>query len=341
MLRKSLFLVLLAATPAAAKDRTPIRDNATDGGVPSAETLGRGNTFAADMGGPASGSENPANLIDSSQNAMFGTARVATDSNLDDDVALGNDPLEGKVMQYFSLAGEKGVIFYEPISRINDTEILNPASPSTDYRQVEYDANAFGIAGAEQFGQGSIGLSIAYLHSSINVIEKQTGVPDKNNYDTADGVRMNVGVRYPTGPAMWGLVVQNAPGMMWGKDYKKNILPFKARIGNRVRVAKDLYLSGDWERRYYHEGSNDESYYYLGAEAFTSTYAVLRGGYFGRDLNKSDRRTATAGITFIARSGARISYTMEMFEVNNEHVRSSLVSLQLPFQSEEETSTRK
>jgi len=48
--------------PALAKDRTPLSDQAYDGGIISAESLGRGQTIASNQGTLASGSENPAAL---------------------------------------------------------------------------------------------------------------------------------------------------------------------------------------------------------------------------------------------------------------------------------------
>lgn len=241
------------------------------------------------------------------------------------------DPLDGKVLQYVSMRGEKGTIFFEPLSRMR---------LSDGNQDVRYDADAFGFAGSEQMGAGSIGLSVAYLHSSIDVVEHQAGLPDKSIYDTADGLRMNIGIRYPTGPATWGLLVQNAPGFLWGKEYQREILPFKARIGNTLMMVKDLYLSADYERRFYHEGSHQQSYYYVGIEALLSDYAVLRGGYFGTDVYQSDNRTATLGLSLINKSGAQISYAMEIFEQDGQSVKRSLVSIQSPFQSSEQSGLR-
>lgn len=321
----------LLAAPLAARERTPLSDRALDGGVISAETLGRGNTIASNRADPGAGSQNPAALADSAVNASFSTGLVGTSGGISDDVIASSDPLHGRVLQYFSFQGEKGVLFYEPLSRVRERHVIDTASPSTDYRDVEYSADAFGFAGAERLGAGSIGLSIAYLHSSIGVTEKRAGTPDKLSYDTADGLRLNIGIRYPTGPSMWGLLVQNAPGILWGKDYDRNLLPVIVRAGNTVRIAKGILFSVDYERRFYKEGSNAESYYYTGLETFLSDYAVLRGGFFGTDLYKPDERTATGGITFISKTGARISYAIEIYKLDEQRVKRSYVSLQAPF----------
>ena len=307
-----------------------------DGGVLSAESLGRGNTIASNIASPAAGSENPASLAESPTNATYATALVGISSDLPDNEAQSSDPLTGKVLQYLSLQGEKGVIFYEPLSRINQRDILDPASPTTDYRDVEYDATAFGFAGANKWGAGSIGISMAYLHSSIGLVERRAFQPDRIVVDTADGLRINLGVRYPTGPAMWGVMVQNLPGVLWGKDYHRNIFPMKTRIGNTVKIAQGVFLSADWERRFYHEGSNADNYVYVGLETFLSEYAVLRGGMFGTNINKSEERHSTAGITLVAKTGARLSYAIDIYEQDNVRVKRSLVSIQAPFTAEDD-----
>ncbi len=330
---------LLFVTSLQAKEKTPISDTALDGGVLSAETLGRGNTIASNRATPASGSENPAALADSPVNAVYTSVLVDTRSKLTPKQEQANDPLQGRVLQYLSIQGEKGVIYYEPLSRQNTTEVTNEASPTTDFRDVEYSADAIGFAGAERFGAGSIGLSIAYLHSSIGVEEHRSGAPDKFTSDTADGFRFNLGVRYPTGPAMWGILVQNAPAFLWGKDYSRELLPVRVRFGNTVRLAPGFLLSADWERRYYHEGSNKDDYFYLGDETAIGKYAVFRIGMYGTNLSNPRERHTTGGLSFIARSGAQLTYGLDISKEYDEDVKKSYLSFQFPFESVDDSSS--
>ncbi len=111
-----------------------------------------------------------------------------------------------------------------------------------------------GFAGSEKWKGGSVGFSLAYLRTSLATIDHTTGLPDVSNIDTGNGVRFNLGLKYPTGPAMWGLVLQNFPGFVWWKDYRRDILPVKLRIGNTWRASKSLYLSFDGEKRFLQGG---------------------------------------------------------------------------------------
>src|SRR5262245_505044 len=154
---------LTLGTSAWASPRAPVPETAYDSGVYSAETLGRGGTIASNRGTPASGSENPASLDQpADEGSLYTTLLVDTRSSLPDAVADQADPLRGKTIQYLSVGAEKGVLYYEPLSRLHRTDVLDSAAGTS--REVELNANAIGFAGATKFHQvGSFGLSLAYL----------------------------------------------------------------------------------------------------------------------------------------------------------------------------------
>ena len=326
---------LLAAGPAQADPRPPIPDAAFDGGVFSAESLGRGGTIASNRATPASGSENPASLDQPSESgSVYVTTLVDTRSDIDEELVHAVDPLHGKVLQYLAVAADKGVLFYEPVSRLRETQVVD--SSAGTFRDVELNANAIGFAGASRFRAGSIGISMAYLWSNLNVTERDGASILSTENDTSDGVRLNIGVRYPTGPAMWGLLVQNAPGFLWGGDYRRSQLPIRVRAGNTYRLAKGVLLSVEAERRFYNEGGRSDDFFYVGNESFVGKTLVLRAGAFGTSLNKSEDRRLTAGLSILAGSGTTISYAIEAFEVAEDKVKRSIVSVQIPFVTESE-----
>jgi hypothetical protein len=156
--------------------------------------------------------------------------------------------------------------------------------------------------------------------------------------DTADGVRLNLGARYPTGPTMWGIAVQNAPGFLWWKNHKRDQLPLKVRVGNTWRVKSGALLSLEWEQRYYKEGSNKEDYLHFGGEVKVSDMIFLRSGVFANDIGKPEDRHWTGGLTIKTGGGAEISYAIENFELNQEKVNRSFLSVTFPFDTTEETS---
>ncbi len=196
---------------------------------------------------------------------------------------------------------------------------------------VDYQANALGIAGAETWGKGSFGLSLAYLWSSLADVVRIPGQPDQSHLDTADGVRLNLGIRQPTGPLMWGVVLQNMPAFLWGDTYRRQMLPPIIRVGNTLRAYPGILLSIDWERRFYHEGGDPINQLYVGGEIFAGDKIVLRVGAFGQNLDESDQRHFTAGIGFRPHPGLELSYAYETYDLLEERVRRSFVSFKYPF----------
>jgi hypothetical protein len=332
----AFFCLIGFCQPAMARPGAPLPETVWDGGALSAESLGRGRTIAANMGSPASGSENPAALNDNAQNVSYATTLLRTSSSLEKEETRQADPLRNRNFQYLSLQGEKGAVFYEPLSRYEDTvPTENTPGGTTD---VRYEANALGIAGSESWGKGSFGLSMAYLWSTLSTTDHLSGQQDRNRFDTADGLRLNLGVRQPTGPLMWGLVLQNVPAFMWGSDYKRQMLPPTIRVGNTWKAYPGILFSLDWDRRFYAEGGDPKSQLYFGSEIFVGTNLVLRGGVFGADLGDPQRRHVTAGAGFRPHPGLELSYAYETYNVTEQSIRRHYLSLKYPFGSGEESS---
>lgn len=326
----ALLVIFAAVSPVLARERAPIPESAFDGGVTSAETLGRGNTIASNRGTPASGSENPASLEQPGDSgSMYSTLMVGTRSSLSREAANETDPVHGKVIQYLSVGADKGVLFYQPLSRLHQTDTVDASAGTT--RDVDLNANAIGFAGSQKMKAGSLGLSLAYLWSAMDVVERSSGSITSTVHDTSDGIQMNIGFRYPTGPAMWGLVVQNAPGFLWGGHYRREQLPVRVRVGNTYRLAKGYLLSIDGERRFYREGGDSQDYIYVGAEAYVSQRFVIRFGSYGTSLNSADKRTVTAGATYIGHDNTQISYAYQQYQLDTDKIKRSIVSLQVPF----------
>lgn len=331
-LRATLTLAAALATAgtAPARMRAPLPDTAFDAGIYSAESLGRGGTVASNRATPAAGSENPAALdAPAGTGALYATTLVGIRTDLPDGIAENSDPLHGKVLQYLSVNADKGVLYFEPVSRLHEMQIVDPATGRT--RDVQADVNAIGFAGASKVKGGSFGLSIAYLWSTINVTERTGAQITEVRRDTMDGVRMNLGFRYPTGPAMWGLLIQNGPGFLWGSEFRREQLPLRIRVGNTYRLSKGILFSIDGERRFYREGGEEEDYVYVGNESFLNERMVLRFGAFGTSLSDSSDRHLTAGLSFSAESGTMLTYAIESFRIGDETVKRSILSVQLPF----------
>ena len=188
-----------------AKPRTPLPFDAYDGGVISADSLGRGGTVASAPGSMASGSENPAAVSSHQGSSYYVTTFVGQTTDWAESVIKSTDPVRNKVLQYLSMGAEKGTLFYEPLGRREERGNLS---------EVEFSADAIGFAAAEKYREGHVGLSLAYLHGSLASTLHQTGNPDQTELDTGNGFRLNLGLRYPTGSFMWGMVLQNFPGFI-------------------------------------------------------------------------------------------------------------------------------
>lgn len=325
-----LAAIIALTPPLFAARRAPLPDTALDSGILSAETLGRGGTIASNRATPAAGSENPAALeAPAGSGALYATTLVGVTSDVPNDVIDGVDPLNGRILQYLAVNADKGVLFFEPISRLRQAQTLDASAGLS--RDVSVDANAIGFAGAEKIKGGSYGISIAYLWSTIAETEKSNGAITAVHRATQDGLRLNLGLRYPTGPAMWGLLIQNGPGFLWGDTYRRQQLPLRIRVGNTYRLSKGVLLSIDGERRFYREGGKEEDYIYVGNESFLGKNLVLRVGAYGTSLSRSEERRLTTGLTFSAETGTAISYALEAFEIDGEKVKRSILSIQVPF----------
>jgi hypothetical protein len=312
--------LLLFSGAAFAKPKAPVPFTAFDGGIISAETLGRGDTVASNRGTPASGSENPAALNTPITSSLYVTAGVGSTSKVPRPARQAVDPLHDKVFQYGAIGAEKGVMYFEPISRLDD---LTTSQMSVD---------AIGFAGADTWRNGSIGISLAYLRSSLFRPQTPANLPGEGQ-DTGNGVRLNIGLRYPTGPTMWGLVLQNFPGFLWWKHHERTQLPMRLRIGNTWRLRKGMLSSVEWEQRYYNEGSNKQDFVHIGAETQISDVIFLRAGVFADDIQKPEDRHWTTGLTIKTDMGAEVTYAFERFELLSEKVSRSFISVVFPFDS--------
>jgi hypothetical protein len=158
----------------------------------------------------------------------------------------------------------------------------------------------------------------------------QTGQPDATALDTGSGVKMDIGIRSSLGPTMWGILLQNAPGFVWWKNYKSDQLPFKIRTGGTWKMGPGLLLSADVEKRYYRQGSQKETQYNVGTESYIHKYYALRVGAYGAELGDPKQRHWTGGLTFKSAAGVELSAGADYFTANEDAVTSYLVSMQIP-----------
>lgn len=309
---------------------TPLEETAFDGQSVSAESLGRGNTFVSNRATPASGSENPAALMSSLSPSMYSTVLLSESSELPDPQIHDADPLYGKTLRYISAGAARGVVFFEPLGRDEDMDrsIMEPLS---GIRDLSFSANAIGFAAADKWSKGTFGMSIAYLWSSLATSTTFDGSEPVTQLDTGNGVRLNLGAHFQSGPAMLGLTAQNLPGFVWWKHFSRDTLPVKLRAGGTWRIRPGVLFSAEGERRYYREGSHPVDFAYLGIESWASEYTVFRAGVFGDDLDDSETRHWTAGTTLKMRNGYNLSVAMERFELFQKKVVRWLLSVQLPF----------
>ena len=297
----------------------------------SAESLARGETLASNLATLAAGSENPAALDASVKSATYATGLVYRSStNID-----AQDPLGGRVLQYMAIGAEKGVVFFEPLGRVHTTQALNPADPTAGTRDVDFGADAIGFAGANALGTaGSIGVSLSYLFSSIATADHPASGPATTHLDRGNGFRINIGLRYPQGPFMFGFLAENVPSFIWGSTYRREQLPVKTRAGVTYRILSGILVSMDAERRFYHEGGSPENWYYIGNESHISQIVTLRIGAYGQHPDQSQDQHLTAGITLTSRRGYALSYAYDKTNIDDESENRSMVSLTMPFEAD-------
>ncbi len=127
-------------------------------------------------------------------------------------------------------------------------------------------------------------------------------------------------------------ILQNFPGFLWWKDFRRETLPVRIRVGNTWRVKPGLFMSVEEEKRYYHEGSHPQDFIYVGLESIASKRMILRGGVFSEgNITHPDRRHWTGGVSFLINSNINLSYAFESFDINDERIRRSIISVLIPF----------
>ncbi len=315
-----------------ANPNAPISNTAFDGGVISPETLGNGNNYASTQGNAASGSLNPATLLTLTKSSFYTSFFVGNTSDIPEVNIRDNDPLEDKVFQYLSLTSESGAIFYEPVGRKHEAVPTSSLSPAGDFKEVNFRCAALGFAGAHKLKSGgSLGISLAYLTGDLDYGTYEGNTLKRFDSDTGNGVRMGVGVRYPTGPVMWGMALKNAPGFLWWKNHKRDILPVTIQAGNTWRMKPGYLFSLSGETRFYDEGKEKKNYLNIGQEIPLGKNLSIRAGAFGENVSKSDKRHVTGGLTFRTSSGVEISYALDAYEIVNEKVKKSYLSFLFPF----------
>lgn len=314
--------------------RAPLPITAFDGGPASAESLGRGGTYASHKGTPGSAVENPAALIDDMPANLYTSAYVGDSADVSSSRVDRSFALQGKVLQFVSVFSDRGSIFFEPLGRFDGRVEGGTAS---NFREIAFAADAIGFAGAQSLGKnGSFGLSVAYLYGSLATKTVEGGVATAAELDRGNGFRVNFGVRYLTGPAVWGLSVENAPGFLFWKHHRREMLPIRIRAGNSWHVQENLVFSLEGERRYYREGGADEDFVFTGFEYGAASMLTLRAGAFSSSLDDPDLRHYTAGATISSGAGIRISYAFDRFRIGDQKVYRSYLSVLFPFTVQDE-----
>ena len=135
---------------------------------------------------------------------------------------------------------------------------------------------------------------------------------------------------------MWGLVMQNA-GFIWWNRHERTTLPLTLRLGNTWRIRPGALTTIEYETRYYNEGSNKEDYLHLGGEMELSEFVSIRAGIFGDQLDEPEDRHYTAGLSIKTQGDAEVSYAAEQFEIDNEKVIKSYISVSFPFAADEDS----
>ncbi len=321
------------ATVASANPRTNLPIGAFDGATAGAETLGRGNTNASGTSSMGAAASSPAGLSGSVESSLYTTVFVGETSNLPRRTVKNIDPLSHKILQGLAAGSQKGVIYYEALGRV-DSENAATLQGLDAVRHIDFAADSLGFAATEKWRTGNIGLSIAYLNGTYGETLTSTAT-SQSSLDRGYGFRVNVSLRYPTGPFMWGLQLQNIPSFMWWNHHRHDQLPVRMRVGNTWRVRPGMLMSVDTEKRFYREGSIEKNFVYVGNETAYSESVVFRAGVFSDEIDKPDKRHWTGGVTVKLGSGAQISYAIERFIELNESIKQSILSVQVPFASED------
>lgn len=317
-----------------ARQRTPLADTAYNSGLISAESLGRGGTFAASPGSMAAASENPAAIAGSANenNATYVTALVDNvHRSTSSEAGLFTDPEEEKVLRYLSMGSGQGMIFFQPLGRLQINQpLVMPDGTTVGTQDVDFYANSFGFAAAEKWGRGGIGISLSYLWTGLGTADHVTGLSDKSSLDSGDGANASLGLRFPTGPTMWGLVVQN--GIVWWKSHQHDSLPVKIRVGNTWKMSPGFLLTVEDEKRFYQSGQQ-ENVISVGNESYLSQQIILRVGVFSSHMDQAEQRHWTGGVTVLAENGVHVSFGFELFDLPPGREMRSLVSVVAPFAS--------
>lgn len=339
MIQKKYFIIsgvfFLFPSLGVSSEKISLGFDAYDGGYLSAETLGRGGTGASGVSSLGAGSTMPAGLSGNTESSVYTSVLTGLSSKSPKSTISALDPTDQKLLQNLAVGSDKGILFYEPLGRQSGDEI-SVLNTLTANRRVDFAADAIGFAASDKWKDGSVGISMAYLYSSYTEVLTSTTAAQSDT-DRGYGLRLNIALRRPTGPFMWGLQLQNVPGFLWWNHHRRDQLPVRVRIGNTWRIKPGMLFSVDTEKRYYKEGSIEKNYVYVGSESVLSDQMTFRIGVFSEDIGKPNKRHWTGGLTWKLSSNVDISYALDQYENLDEKVKQSILSIRIPLSTDSES----
>lgn len=321
-----------AGAPAEAKPRSGTTSADFVGKSVGARFVGKGETGAADVGGPQSPVWNPASLHDLSGPTFSADFDLAYQSKLDEDVVVAAQSLRGRKLTYLGFAGPDAAFFFRPLANFSDRTITDPTDPDGNYTEKSLSIYQVGVSAANVASEDNytIGVNLSYLNAHLGTATAATGQPPALNIADGNGFTFDLGLRARSDALTGGLAFFNIPGILYWNDYKADQLPVLMRTGAAFHPKPFATVTADYEKRFYRGGVPQPDFIHLGLELTPLEGFQLRGGTYGDDLSNTEKTFYTMGFSLASPKKQQVDFALRTYKMEGEKVYNYYVSLVLP-----------
>lgn len=322
-MKKRIFLIILFSVyfniSLNAKERLHLPAYIYDSIAVDAKAIAMGEAFSAVSDNVSAIYWNPGGITQVKTESITIFQKLSEKTAASDSDLFANNPLEGKKLRFIGVVAGELALSFKPLTRY---------SGMYRNKQIELTADKFSIVMSEKYTEEmTMGISLSYIPSQINMVD--ASIPSAN-ISGGNGFSLGAGFLYKAGNfSKIGFSVQNIPGYIWWKDYKRQQLKTHLRTGISSAPAKWLLFSADYENL----RSAKKEYYHAGLQQTVAGNLFFRQGITSADLfREADKKSYSCGIGYEIKKFTidTSAKTYKLGNTDNDKVEEYTVSITIP-----------